>query len=187
MMSSECTCYIAPTQDILQLHGLLKQHVTIYSPPYSIYDILSPHLASNGRQVKIVITHKSRDVQIVEQSITHHVLQTTIRAFQTHRLAPSHRSPHLYTLDLAQASPGEETPPFGSVTPFSIHGRFAKYFNFAHASPGEETQRECPICFDKICENDGSALPCMHSFHTRCIRPWVLENNSCPVCRHPMI
>ena len=168
MMSSECTCYIAPTQDILQLHGLLKQHVTIYSPPYSIYDILSPHLASNGRQVKIVITHRSRDVQIVERSITHHVLQTTIRAFQTHRLAPSHRSPHLAaslnTLDLAQAT-----------------------LDLAQASPGEETQRECPICFDKICENDGSALPCMHSFHTRCIRPWVLENNSCPVCRHPMV
>jgi hypothetical protein len=157
-MSSECTCYIAPTQDILQLHGLLKQHVTIYSPPYAIYDVLSPHLASNGRQVKIVITHKSRDVQIVERSITHHVLQTTIRAFQTHRLARPHRSPHLYggTLDIAQTS------------------------------PGEETQRECPICFDKICENDGSALPCMHSFHTRCIRPWVLEKNSCPVCRHPV-
>ena len=190
-MSSECTCYIAPTQDILQLHGLLKQHVTIYSPPYSIYDILSPHLASNGRQVKIVITHKSRDVQIVEQSITHHVLQTTIRAFQTHRLAPSHRSPHLAaslnTLDLAQASLGEETHRLALSRRSPHLAASLNTLDLAQASPGEETQRECPICFDKICENDGSALPCMHSFHTRCIRPWVLENNSCPVCRHPMI
>lgn len=155
-MTSECTCYIAPTQDILQLYGLMKQHVTIYSPPYAIYDVLSPHLASNGRQVKIVITHRSRDVQIIERSITHHVLQTTIRAFQTHRLAP------------------RRIPALRRAVPLDHRSR----------EPGEETQQECPICFDKICENDGSALPCMHSFHMRCIRPWLMENNTCPVCRH---
>tara|TARA_B110000977_G_scaffold52526_1_gene71364 strand:- start:321 stop:614 length:294 start_codon:yes stop_codon:yes gene_type:complete len=74
-------------QDILQLHGILKQHVIIYSPPYSILNILEPLLAPHGRQVHIVINHGNRDVQIVEKSIVHHVLQTTIRAFQTHRLS----------------------------------------------------------------------------------------------------
>jgi len=157
-MTSECICYIAPMQDILQLHGLLKQHAIIYSPPYSIYDILSPYLASHGRQVKIVITHRSRDVQIVERSITHHVVQTTIRAFQSHRLAPSS----------TRARPLVNTVQSSN----------------AHSS--EETQQECPICFDKIRVLDGSALPCMHSFHMRCIRPWLLENDSCPVCRHPV-
>jgi len=151
-MSSECTCYIAPTQNILQLHGILKQHVTIYSPPYSIYSVLEPLLADNGRQVNIVINHRTRDVQIVEKSITHHVLQTTIRAFQTHRLS---------------AAPHPQ--------------RFAR---LATTEPGRTTQQACPICFEKICENDGAALPCMHSFHTRCIRPWLMENNTCPVCRH---
>ena len=155
-MSSECTCYVAPTQDILQLHGILKQHVTIYSPPYSIYSILEPFTVANGRQVRIVINHRNRDVQIVENTIAHHVLQTTIRAFQTHRLSAI---PQTHSLDQ----------------------RFARW---STTEPGRTTQQECPICFDNICENDGAALPCMHSFHTRCIRPWLVENNTCPVCRH---
>lgn len=150
-MSSECTCYIAPTQDILRLHGILKQHVIIYSPPYSIRTVLEPLLAPRGRQVHIVINHRNRDVQIVENNIAHHVLQTTIRAFQTHRLSAE---PPTHLVDQRVAS------------------------------SGRSTQQECPICFDKICQNDGSALPCMHSFHTQCIRTWLMENNTCPVCRH---
>ena len=153
-MSSECSCYIAQTQDILQLYGILKQHVIIFSPPYSIYNILEPFLASHGRQVKIVINHRTRDVQIVESSIARIVLQTTIRAFQTHRL--------------------------------SMAGTVSRRSTQDGRSPqdGRSTQKDCPICFEKICENDGSALPCMHSFHMRCIRPWLMENNTCPVCRH---
>lgn len=156
-MSSECTFYITPTQNILQLHGILKQHVTIYSPPYSIRNILEAFVAPRGRQIRVVIDHRNRDVQIVESSITHHILQTTIGAFQSHRLAAV---PQTHSLDQR----------FSQLTTSS--------------EPGRTTQQECPICFEKICENNGSALPCMHTFHTRCIRPWLMENNTCPVCRH---
>jgi hypothetical protein len=26
-------------------------------------------------------------------------------------------------------------------------------------------------------------LPCLHSFHSVCIHPWLLENATCPICR----
>jgi hypothetical protein len=81
-MSSECTCYIAHTQNILQLHGILKQHVTIYSPPYSIYNVLEHLLAPNGRQIRIVINHRNRDVQIIYfKQLLAHFSRTVWRPF----------------------------------------------------------------------------------------------------------
>ena len=44
---------------------------------------------------------------------------------------------------------------------------------------------ECPICLEEIPEKSVcSMLPCFHSFHERCIKRWlVMNNSSCPVCR----
>ena len=35
-------------------------------------------------------------------------------------------------------------------------------------------------------EEEVLQLPCGHCFHGGCIRPWLLENNTCPVCRHEL-
>lgn len=157
-MTSECSFNIGAGQDILQLHGILKRHVTVYPPPYSIVSIMSPFMVQHGRPIQVVIHHASRDVQIVESSISNHVLQTTVRAFQTHRLsnysAPRRRLPQ------------------PQMT-----------FHSASRNIGAATEQDCPICFDSIRQNEGFALPCMHVFHPRCIRPWLMENDSCPVCR----
>lgn len=151
-MTSECTFYIDVGQDILQLHGMLKQHVVVYSPPYSILTVMSPFMRSAGRQIKVVIHHASRDVQIVEGSVSQHVLRTAVRAFQTHRLS--------------------------AVPPVQPEPRLRPV--------GEATQQDCTICFESIGANDGLALPCMHAFHPQCIRPWLFEHRTCPVCRHPV-
>ena len=157
-MSSECTFVIDSSQDILELHGILKRHAIMFSPPYPITRLMSPYMANSGRQIKVVIHHASRDVQIIEESISRHVLSTTIRAFQTHRLsAPVNLS---------------------RMRPLRQQTRTTRQ--------GAATQQDCPICFDKIHENDSSALPCMHVFHHRCIEPWLYQNNTCPVCRHPV-
>ena len=35
-------------------------------------------------------------------------------------------------------------------------------------------------------EGEVLQLPCGHCFHGGCIRPWLLEHNTCPVCRHEL-
>ena len=152
-MTSEFVGYINLCQNILDIHGRLKQHVIIYPPPYSIAHILGPIFVDNGKRVSIVINHRTRDVNVSEPSISRHVLQTAVRTFQSHRL---------------QAL---------QVPFFPVRNR---------SSPDIATKKDCPICFETLTTNNAVALACAHSFHPQCIRPWVMENNSCPVCRHPV-
>lgn len=45
---------------------------------------------------------------------------------------------------------------------------------------------ECAVCMDRFKETDLiSPLPCHvnHLFHTSCIRPWLLQNRNCPLCK----
>ncbi len=52
----------------------------------------------------------------------------------------------------------------------------------------EEGGIDCRICLEPLRTGDIVAipkdLPCNHfDFHSHCIVPWLLRNNSCPVCR----
>lgn len=109
-MSSECTVRIPTSQNIHFIHSKLKSHVIIFNPPYAILNILRPYVSSVGREIRIVIDHASRDVRIVEGSIRSHVLQTTVWAFQHHRLAPSVTRPHAPITIRPQQSTGKECP-----------------------------------------------------------------------------
>lgn len=42
---------------------------------------------------------------------------------------------------------------------------------------------DCTICMEKIDSTDKKILTCNHKFHTNCINKWLLENNTCPICR----
>ena len=45
---------------------------------------------------------------------------------------------------------------------------------------------ECAICMERFHESElVSPLPCHvnHLFHTACIRPWLLQNRNCPLCK----
>ena len=52
----------------------------------------------------------------------------------------------------------------------------------AEKESGEES---CPICFVDYEEaTELRILACTHSFHKKCIDPWILQqNNTCPLCR----
>ncbi|OWM84081.1 E3 ubiquitin-protein ligase AIP2 [Punica granatum] len=46
---------------------------------------------------------------------------------------------------------------------------------------------ECAICREDLQVNDKmQELPCKHTFHPPCLKPWLDEHNSCPICRHEL-
>ncbi|KAL6530769.1 D-lactate dehydrogenase [Orobanche gracilis] len=45
----------------------------------------------------------------------------------------------------------------------------------------------CSICRENLVVDDKmQELPCKHMFHPPCVKPWLDEHNSCPVCRHEL-
>jgi len=42
----------------------------------------------------------------------------------------------------------------------------------------------CPICFTDFDMGTKTLfLPCGHIFHPQCVKPWLKDHNTCPVCR----
>jgi E3 ubiquitin-protein ligase AIP2 len=50
---------------------------------------------------------------------------------------------------------------------------------------GKDT--ECAVCREDLVLGDKlQEMPCKHIFHPPCLKPWLDEHNSCPVCRHEL-
>ncbi|KAB1219883.1 E3 ubiquitin-protein ligase AIP2 [Morella rubra] len=46
---------------------------------------------------------------------------------------------------------------------------------------------ECAICKENLVVSVRmQELPCKHTFHPPCLKPWLDEHNSCPICRHEL-
>ncbi|CAI2177038.1 14529_t:CDS:2 [Funneliformis geosporum] len=51
-----------------------------------------------------------------------------------------------------------------------------------------EEQLGCPVCKDEFKIGEEAVdLPCTHTFHYDCIKPWLKMNGTCPVCRYSLI
>ena len=44
---------------------------------------------------------------------------------------------------------------------------------------------KCSICFETINESDKKTLNCDHHYHRNCINTWLVEQDTCPLCRAP--
>ena len=46
-------------------------------------------------------------------------------------------------------------------------------------------QKSCIICLNDFALSEKViTLPCLHIFHSNCIRPWLNSNDECPICKH---
>lgn len=48
-------------------------------------------------------------------------------------------------------------------------------------------EADCCICKENLIVGDKmQELPCKHKFHPLCLKPWLDEHNSCPICRQEL-
>jgi len=48
-------------------------------------------------------------------------------------------------------------------------------------------EAHCSICRDAFNKDESVlCLPCEHFYHSDCIKPWLHEHNTCPVCRYEL-
>lgn len=59
---------------------------------------------------------------------------------------------------------------------------------YGQASLEAEQGRACSVCINEYAQgNKLRSLPCAHEFHIHCIDRWLSENNTCPICRQPIL
>ncbi|XP_061660681.1 E3 ubiquitin-protein ligase RNF6 isoform X2 [Syngnathoides biaculeatus] len=60
--------------------------------------------------------------------------------------------------------------------------------SYGQASLEGEAGRACSVCINEYAQgNKLRRLPCSHEFHIHCIDRWLSENNTCPICRQPIL
>jgi hypothetical protein len=75
--------------------------------------------------------------------------------------------------------------------------KYSKFFNNVHAfdyypisvvkdiNKLVEDKKRCIICLENFKNGDESIiLPCVHIFHSKCIRRWVERKRTCPFCNY---
>ena len=45
-------------------------------------------------------------------------------------------------------------------------------------------KKECSICLEEFMEDEYlTCLPCIHAFHSTCIKDWLKRSKECPICK----
>ena len=52
----------------------------------------------------------------------------------------------------------------------------------------DNEKKQCLICLEDFKNGDKTImLPCIHFFHSNCIKNWLLSQNTCPICKFKLI
>ncbi|XP_047579974.1 E3 ubiquitin-protein ligase DZIP3 isoform X4 [Lutra lutra] len=73
-------------------------------------------------------------------------------------------------------------PPKPAWRPLSSQGP-ASWEGANNLDDEEEEEEPCVICHENLSPESLSVLPCAHKFHSQCIRPWLMQQGTCPTCR----
>uniref|UniRef100_A0A8C0Z3L9 E3 ubiquitin-protein ligase DZIP3 n=1 Tax=Canis lupus familiaris TaxID=9615 RepID=A0A8C0Z3L9_CANLF len=73
-------------------------------------------------------------------------------------------------------------PPKPAWRPLSSQGP-ASWEGANNLDDDDEEEEPCVICHENLSPENLSVLPCAHKFHSQCIRPWLMQQGTCPTCR----
>lgn len=167
-MSTELNCIVHQDINVSHLGSILKEHMIVHDPPYNLNSLISPYITRQGRRLKIILHHSSRNVSIVDDDIRHHVLQTAVTAFQAHQLSMGSHRPR---------------QPSHWPSQSMVSNPLQRVVRHSASAAVQDTGKQCSICFETIMSDQLHCLPCAHVFHDSCVRRWFEQSVSCPVCR----
>ncbi|XP_021119680.1 E3 ubiquitin-protein ligase DZIP3 isoform X9 [Heterocephalus glaber] len=81
----------------------------------------------------------------------------------------------------SSSQPNAAQPPKSTWKPLSSQG--SATWEGASNVDEEEEEEPCVICHENLSPENLSVLPCAHKFHSQCIRPWLMQQGTCPTCR----
>ncbi len=56
--------------------------------------------------------------------------------------------------------------------------------NIENVEKLSDDKKNCIICLEDFKNREEIVtLPCTHIFHTKCIKDWLIEEKSCPICK----
>ncbi|XP_017810608.2 E3 ubiquitin-protein ligase DZIP3 isoform X3 [Papio anubis] len=80
------------------------------------------------------------------------------------------------------SQPNAAQPPKPAWRPLTSQGP-ATWEGANNPDEEEEEEEPCVICHENLSPENLSVLPCAHKFHAQCIRPWLMQQGTCPTCR----
>lgn len=57
------------------------------------------------------------------------------------------------------------------------------HYRSMHKNSTDESLPSCPICLDVIEARHSDITKCSHTFHKKCLKAWMKNNDTCPCCR----
>ena len=76
---------------------------------------------------------------------------------------------------------------FGTVTAVIIGSKYCKRFEFIDKILKSFTKvnshDDCTICMEKLNGKISVKTQCNHIMHRKCLKTWLAESHTCPVCR----